>query len=446
MNQSVRKFFDNNYLERCQVATPISLVKWVWEQIHRKRSKVFHSVLDLGCGDARFALCGKYRHYTGIEIDEEHDICSDLPAQAEIQYGCALLTPFHGHDLCVGNPPYVRHHDMDHDWQRSIASTISELIKAPVDLRANAFLYFMAKALVSTREDGLVALVVPYEWVTRPSAKWIRNFIEKKKWSVSVYRLPEGIFPRVLTTASLSIIDKSDKKGRWDYHDVSNDFSIKTINKPTGTQHETLAYSQRQDLLYAQRGLSPGSQKVFCLTEEERLHHGLQVGRDVCPCVTTLKVLPPDFKILTHKRFWEYYVTRNARCWLIRSDKALLSNELQAYLGSVKPDLRNTSTCLKRNVWHRYNRPEPARLLFSTGFVKHGPLVLENMVDAIHLGGVGGIYGVKDLPYRKIANDLRKIDFENRIIHHSNSLKKIEINQMNTVLQEILRRLYAWQK
>jgi len=443
MNQSARKFFDNNYLDRCQVATPLFLVEWVWEQIHQRR-KVFHSVLDLGCGDARFALFGDYQHYTGIEIDEAHALRSNLPTKARVRYGCALLTSFQGYDLCIGNPPYVRHHDMDRVWQRSIASTIADLIKVPVDLRANAFLYFMAKALVSTREDGLVALVVPFEWVARPSAEWIRHFIERNGWSVSVYRLPEGVFPRVLTTASLSIIDKAKKDGQWVYYDVAEDFSVRKVNKPTGTKHETLAYSQRQDLLYAQRGLSPGTQKVFCLTEEERLYRELQVERDVCPCVTTLRVLPSDFKVLSHDRFWKYYVNRNARCWLIRSDRVSVSDELRAYLDSVKPDQRNTATCRKRTVWYRYKRPEPARLLFSTGFVKHGPQVLENRVGAVHLGGVGGIYGDKGLPYQKIAGHLRGIDFENRIIHHANSLKKLEINQMNTALQEILGSLHAW--
>jgi len=443
MTQSARKFFDNNYLDRCQVATPLSLVEWVWEQIHQVRSAPFRSVLDLGCGDARFALYGRYERYTGIEIDEEHTLCRDLPSKAQVHYGCALLTPFQGHDLCVGNPPYVRHHDMDQDWQRSVADTISALIGAPVDLRANAFLYFMAKALASTRNDGLVALVVPFEWVARPSAEWIRRFINQNGWSVRVYRLPEGIFPRVLTTASLSIIDKSKKNGQWCYYDVAEDFSVRKVNRPTGTEHETLAYSPRSNSLYAQRGLSPGSQKVFCLTEEERLHHGLKVGRDVCPCVTSLRTLPSHFKVLSNDRFWEYYVSQNARCWLIRSDRDSLSEALQAYLDSVKPEERNTATCQNRPVWYRYKRPEPARLLFSTGFVKHGPQILENSAGAVHLGGVGGIYGDEELPYRKIAGQLRSIDFENRIIHHAKSLRKLEINQMNTVLQEVLGYLHA---
>ncbi len=438
---SVENFFDTNYLDRCQVATPHSLVEWVWEQVSQRRSEVFRSVLDLGCGDARFALYGTYEQYTGIEIDEKNEPCFSMPAKANIHYGCALMMPLQGYDLCIGNPPYVRHHDMNPDWQRAVGHAVSELIETPVDFRANAYLYFMAKALASTRSDGLVALVVPFEWVARPSADWIRRFIGENGWSVSVYKLPDGTFPRVLTTASLSIIDKSRKDGQWSFYDVTKDFSVREVGRPTGTEHETITYSPRVEELYAQRGLSPGSQKVFCLTEGDRLHHCLQVGRDVCPCVTSLKHLPSHAKVLSTDRFWEHYVSKGVRCWLIRSDRDSLSGELRAYLDSVSPEQRDTSTCNNRAVWYQYKCPDPAKLLFSTGFVNHGPQVLENRIGAVHLGSVGGIYGIKRLPYRKIAGYLRNIDFASRIIHHANSLRKIEINQMNTVLQEVLGHL-----
>ena len=330
---------------------------------------------------------------------------------------------------------------MDTEWQRRVASSISELIKEPVDLRANAFLYFMAKALYSVQDDGLVAVIVPFEWVTRPSAKWIRNYIDKHNWEVRVYRLPEGIFPRVLTTASLTLIDKSTVTTAWKFFDVDEHFTIKQVSSPTKTEHTPLEYSERDRSLYAQRGLSPGTQKVFCLTEEERLHYGLKVGRDVCPCITSLRELPNKYKILSSDRFWDHYVSQNARCWLIRSDREFLSNSLQGYLDSVPQSLRDTSTCRNRKIWYKYKFPDPPRLLFSTGFVTHGPQVLENPIQAINLGGVGGIYGEQKLPYRTIANHIRRISFEDRIVHHSNSLKKVEINQMNTALQDIMGAL-----
>ena len=440
--ENLDKFFSNNYLDRCQVATPLRLVKWTWEMVHSRRQEKFNYVLDLGCGDGRFSLYGKYSHYHGIEIDKEHRRAPNIPKNVKIIHGCALLTPCSKYDICIGNPPYVRHHDMDSTWQQSVASYLSELLGTPIDLRANAFMYFMAKALLSASENGLVALIVPYEWVSRPSTKWIRDYILENRWSVDVYRLPEGVFPRVLTTSCLTIIDKSIKDSRFRYFEVDHAFNAKPTPHPSGTTSRVLEYTHRNAALYAQRGLSPGTQKVFCLTEEERIYNNLKVGRDVSRCVTSLKNLPPDWKVLSEKRFWRYFVEHGARCWLIRSDKEKLSSALQRYLETVDSLLRDTSTCRNREVWYRFPLPEPPALLFSTGFVKHGPLVLENPLGVIHVGGVAGIYGERTISFRKIASELRKYNFERRVVNHSNILKKLEINQMNTVLNVMFGKLY----
>lgn len=400
-----------------------------------------HRVLDLGCGDARFAGAGRYKQYLGVEVDKSHITNIQIPRNARVQHGCALLSDLSGFDLCIGNPPYVRHHDMEPEWQRTVADKLSGAVDRTIDLRANAFLYFMLKSLLSTKADGMVALIVPFEWVSRPSAAWLREYIQEQNWSVRVYRLPEGTFPRVLTTASLTIIDKALKNGSWEYFSVDQDFQISSIANPSGTRNKVLKYTDRNARVYAQRGLSPGTQKVFCLTEEQRIHNKLRIGVDVVPCVTSLRALPEDVKILTKSAFDRFFVSAGARCWLIRSDKEKLSDRLTKYLNNVNSDLKNTSTCNSRKIWHRYSYPGISRLLFSSGFVDFGPQFLENQVQAVAVGGVGGIFFHDNLPIRRIVDKLRKYDFESRVVNHSGDLKKIEINQLNTVLNRIMSKL-----
>ena len=198
---NTKKYFDVNYLDRCQVATPIELVRWTWERVHRVRPTRIRRVLDLGCGDARFSRYGDFDNYVGVEIDSKHEVDPSIPQNVDIDYGCALLRNYDGYDVCIGNPPYVRHHDMDSEWQCAVAGYLSENANRSIDLRANAFLYFMLKALLSTDRDGLVALIVPFEWVSRPSSRWMRDYISSQNYSVEVYRMPEGVFQSVLTTA-----------------------------------------------------------------------------------------------------------------------------------------------------------------------------------------------------------------------------------------------------
>ena len=322
---------------------------------------------------------------------------------------------------------------MDSEWQCAVAGYLSENANRSIDLRANAFLYFMLKALLSTDRDGLVALIVPFEWVSRPSSRWMRDYISSQNYSVEVYRMPEGVFQSVLTTASLSIIDKSSRESTWRFFKVNKDYEVSPLPTPSGTRRKVLEYSARKENLFAQRGLSPGTQKVFCLTEEERLHSRLKIGKDVVPCVTSLKNLPSNIKMLTKSVFQRYFVANAERCWLIRSDKVAVSTQLMAYLESVDSKLIDTSTCNNREIWHRYKIPQTPKLLFSTGFVNHGPQVVENQYSAIAVGAVGGIYGDSSIAFRTLAREVRRFDFESCIVNHSGQLRKIEINQMNSI-------------
>ncbi|PCJ88328.1 MAG: DNA methyltransferase [Thiotrichaceae bacterium] len=429
--------FNQNYLAKCQVSTPHNVAEWAWSKVNEFRPEKVSKVLDLGCGDGRFSIYGDFENYNGIEIDPKHERIQNLPANVKINHDCALLTQFELHDLCIGNPPYVRHHDMDSTWRDIIANQLSETSGITIDRRANAYLYFILKALLSTKRDGIVALIVPFEWVARPSATWLRDFISSNGWSVHSYKLSDSTFPRVLTTSSLSIIDKSTTSSKWFYYRVNDDFTVTTIKSPSESSCKVLKYSKRHKDLFANRGLSPGTQKIFCLTEFDRLHNKLKIGRDVSPCVTSMKALKTDVKILTKKVFKESYVKSGARCWLIRSDKPL-SKELKIYLDCVHEDERNTSTCNNREIWYKYAYPDTAQLLLSTGFIAKAPQVIENAIGAKAVGSVAGIYMAKPLPMRKIANYIRNYNFENRIVKHAGKLRKIEINQLNTVLQYAL--------
>ena len=90
----------------------------------------------------------------------------------------------------------------------------------------NLYIYFLCLALLKSHSNGLVALIIPYEWVSRPSAKAVREFIRKQRWNVSVYRFQMPIFEGVMTTASISLVDKSVRKDQWAYYDIKPDYTF----------------------------------------------------------------------------------------------------------------------------------------------------------------------------------------------------------------------------
>ena len=74
----------------------------------------------MGAGDARFSSGGHFSHYHGVEIDEDVARSAVLPKNATLQSICAFLHSGANYDACIGNPPYVRHHDIESPWKEEI--------------------------------------------------------------------------------------------------------------------------------------------------------------------------------------------------------------------------------------------------------------------------------------------------------------------------------------
>lgn len=393
------------------------------------------TVFDPGAGDGRFAASGKYDQYTGYELDKSRK-APNLPSNAKIVANCAFSSNDE-FDLCIGNPPYVRHHDIDDSWQKIVAEIVELAADKRVSRLSNAFLYFMWQGLFRTKPDGLLAMIVPFEWVSRPSAKSLREYINENKWNVDVYRFKDNIFPRVMTTASLTVVDKAKRESKWRYYSIDSSFEFESIADPHLADDGVLEYRRSRADVYAKRGLSPGTQRVFLLTEGERIHFGLTVGRDVVPAVSTLRHVPASLRVLNKSSFNSNFVDAGRRCWLI-NPYPTVSSRLKEYLSQVSKADRDTWTCRQRDNWWAFVPDVPPAAIFSAGFTENGPRFIENHVRAIAVGGVCGIHLKRRASIRPILDSLRAFNFESRVVHHSNSLKKVEIGQMNAVLSQLL--------
>lgn len=427
------------HFQRCQVETPKEIVDLLWDMALRRRPGIrFERVADLGAGDARFArVADAYKHYFGIERDAQK-IPAKLPRGASVTLGDALSWQESGFDLCIGNPPYIRHHHLEPKWREKTLARFEREEGVAFKRTANLFVLFLMQALRCVHEKGLVVQLVPFEWVTRPSAEELRRYIKDNQWGVTVLRFDTDIFPRVLTTASVTIIDKHDRSGQWQYGEIGKDGTIKLLKQPSGSTRKVLAYKERSPTLFGLRGLSPGGQDIFVLTEEERLQFALKKDDDVVPCVTSLRHLPISETILNTATFQRHFVAAGKRCWLIRSDQEDISPALRAYIEHVGDRWKTYTTCTNRETWWRY-RPHPSpQLLFSSGFVGRNAKVLVNRSGAIAVGSVYGIIANGKNSATSVAEKLKKYDFLSRVVSHSNNLKKVEVRQLNAVLAELV--------
>ena len=333
------------YLQRCQVETPDGLVQATWHHVQQSRSRV-GKVVDFGAGDGRFSRYGRYRQYVGYEIDTTLCAKAALSEPASLINQCAFSNKVGDADVCIGNPPFVRNQDLPPGWRQHASQVLYQRTGVTISGLANAWQYFFFLALVSTNDTGLCALIIPYEWVSRPSSRAVRDFIKAQRWNVSVYRLVDTTFNSVLTTSSITIVDKAKRDGQWAYFEETAAGEYSALSSPSGGPNGVIPYLRRGATSlhgpHAKRGLSPGTQKVLTLTEGERVRFGLHIGRDVVPCVTTLRHLPGDARELDDQNFQVYYRTPNQKCWLIRTDIEP-SRALAAYLDAVPESDHQTS-------------------------------------------------------------------------------------------------------
>lgn len=421
-------------LNHCQVSTPHDVVEMMWKMAWERREKI-SSVLDLGCGDGRFSVGRRNARYVGYEID-----ASKLPPLADKR--CLFVNKDvleisdEKYDACLGNPPYIRRAILGSEWRDKAADLLeaqSHGIRPRAD--SNGFLYFMWLSILKAKEDGIVLQLVPVEWVSRPSAKPLREYIEKCGWAVEIFRFTESIFDRVLTTAAIVIIDKSKRTGDWKYFNIDRSGHIENTTTPTESGHEILQYGERSEEAFALRGLSPGGQDIYVLTEEGRLLEGLKVGRDVSPCVTTLRYLDSTQLSITSKMFQERFVDHGLPCWLIRSDRDTISPALQRYLESVKDQaIQYTTNRIRGDDWFRYRIHPSPDILVASGFRSRGPKVFKNEASLVALGSVYGVFVKGRSRQSQAVKELREFDFESHVVSHSNGLKKIEVRQLNSVL------------
>lgn len=429
------------YLDRCQIDTPTDVVSELWTQILRRR-RTIGRVVDFGAGDGRFARAGAYAEYIGYEIDNARCQHAVLPPNATLVNRCAFADTITDADVCLGNPPYVRNQDLPEGWRRRAAEVVRQRTGIDVSGLANAWQYFALLALASTKPDGLVALVIPYEWVSRPSARALRAFIESNRWEVSTYRLRDERFRQVLTTSSITIIDKAKSSVKWNFFAEADDATYRRLSSAAGGKTGVVPYARRTDIgrsnVRIKRGLSPGTQEVLTLTEGERIRAGLKINTDVVPCVTSLRAVDATCLALSESVFKRCFRDVGAKCWLVRTDRKP-SVRLMAYLNSVPASKYQTSTCISRDTWWAFTMPTPPQALVASGFRGKRPKAVVNDINAIAVGAVSGVFGVSRKRAAEIVRGLRSIRVASRVVAHSNGMLKLEIGQLNTIISRLDR-------
>ncbi len=175
-------------------------------------------VIDPGSGSGRFALkAGKVLHeaslvaveldplaallcranLTAAGLDERARVVVDDYRQADLGQ-CDGVTAF------VGNPPYVRHHQIEPRWKRWLTSSAASR-GLPVSALAGMHIHFFMATLLHAQPGDLGAFITSAEWMDVNYGRLLRGMLTDGLGGESVHVLaPEAMpFKGTATTASV---------------------------------------------------------------------------------------------------------------------------------------------------------------------------------------------------------------------------------------------------
>ena len=178
----------------------------------------FDNIVDAGAGSGRFSIQAA-RLFPGARIwaiERSEDMCVALRANLAAQglqqrvqviqgdFRDALIT-LSGRTAFVGNPPYVRHHDMEPAWKRWYAAEMAQQGQRASQL-AGLHLHFMARTAQLARPGDRVCFVTSAEWLDNGYGAAWRHLLSAPASPLSLTGLwvappQEPVFPDALVSA-----------------------------------------------------------------------------------------------------------------------------------------------------------------------------------------------------------------------------------------------------
>lgn len=195
--------------------TPIirSMMTWLAHQGEPAR------IVDPGAGSGRFILAAgevfRNAQLVAIEMDPLAALMlrANLRARGWADRTTVLVKDYRqvnlprcaGRTAFIGNPPYVRHHDIDEGWKAWYASRFADFgIKAST--LAGLHLHFFLKTRLLAKEGDVGAFITSAEWMDVNYGSALRQLLLDDLGGIALHVLEPTVeaFPGTATTAAIT--------------------------------------------------------------------------------------------------------------------------------------------------------------------------------------------------------------------------------------------------
>ena len=390
-----------------------SIVAWVAARSRPAR------VIDPGTGSARFLLEAGHLLPEALLVGVEIDPLAALLARANLtaagldhraqilvrEYRDADFGEFEGTTAYIGNPPYVRHHQIEPEWKQWLAASSASLGLKASGL-AGMHVHFMLATALHSRPGDLGAFVTSSEWLDVNYGHLPRMLFATQLGGVSIHLVDPHATPfaDAATTAAVTCFEVGEPGASIRMERVPSTSDLGVLNGGRSFSRRQLRATPRWSALL--NGSKKPPEGYVELGEICRVHRGAVTGANsiwitdaddpalpqdvLLPSVTrAAELFNASDGVLTSTHGLRAVIALPADLEMFdEADRLLIDRFLRS---AQRRGVRSGYIARNRNPWWAVGLRAPAPIL-ATYMARRPPTFVRNLAEAYNINAVHGVY------------------------------------------------------
>lgn len=392
-------------------------------------------IIDPGSGSARFAVsAGLALPRAGVEaveldpvaaiVSRAHLAAAGIGGRSQVRlsdYRSFRAPAIDGRSLYIGNPPYVRHHNIEAKWKQWLTATAREQ-GLTVSQLSGLHLYFILATAISARPGDRGVFITSSEWLDVNYGSLMRELVLGQLGGEAIHVIaPEAEpFEDAQTTGAITCFEIGARPSSVRLRRVKKVSDLHRLKGGQRVSRDRLAEAKRwSPLLRTARKIPEG---YIELGEICRVHRGTATGANRVWVIDPENIDLPD-RVLFHS------VTR-ARELFAAGEELASPDRLRAVV-NLPPDLDVLTAeerapveqfirkakrqgvdrgyiASHRPTWWSVGLREPAPIL-ATYMARRPPAIVRNLADARHINIAHGFYPRQPLSEPTLARLARAV-------------------------------------
>ena len=399
-----------------QTYTPMPIVDAMvrWASAHGRPARI----VDPGSGSGRYALAAARAFPDATVLAADIDPVATLMTRAAVaacglgdrvsvvngDYRALSVPEIDQRTLFIGNPPYVRHHQIDPSWKAWLLATARKRGLQASGLAGLHVHFFLATA-EHARPGDFGAFITSSEWLDVNYGQLVRDLLLGELGGVSLHVLaPESLpFSDATVTGAITCFDVGAKPETIRIRQVSSTNDLQDLSAGHAISRARLAEANRWsvltrvtpklpeghielgELVRVHRGTVTGANKVWV-----RLRNDVDLPEEVLfPSVTKARELFLAGDRLLDETSLKVVIDLPVDLDLFdMADRKRIDNFLRTAKGE-QADQGYVAN--NRRAWYSVGLREPAPVL-ATYMARRPPAFVRNDVDARHINIAHGLY------------------------------------------------------